>query len=61
MIGSWLGTFVATLIVVGLAMLGLGVGLLTLDRPLRGSCGRTGSACLCDPGNLPCDALEDPT
>jgi hypothetical protein len=34
MIGSWLGTFVVTLMAVAVAMLGLGVGLLIVGRPL---------------------------
>jgi hypothetical protein len=61
MIGPWLGTFVVTLIAVAVAMLGLGIGLLIVGRPLRSSCGGTGGACLCDPRNPPCDVLEEPT
>ena len=68
MIGPWFGTLVATLVAVALAMLGLGVGLLLVGRPLRGSCGGTGGACLCNPRsavfdsrNPDCDALEEPT
>lgn len=68
MIGPWLGTLVATLIAVALAMLDLGVGLLLVGRPLRGSCGGTNGACLCNPqsplcdSRSPhCDALEEST
>jgi hypothetical protein len=61
MTGPWLGTFVVTLIAVAVAMLGLGVGLLIMGRPLRGSCGGTGCDRLCDRPNPLCDALEEPT
>ena len=61
MIGPWLGTFVVTLIAVAVALLGLGVGLVLVGRPLRGSCGGTGGACPCDPRNPSCDPLEEPT
>jgi hypothetical protein len=61
MIGAWLSTLVVTFVALTVAMLGLGVGLLIVGRPLRGSCGVTGSVCLCDPRNPPCAVLEEPT
>ena len=60
MIGAWLGTFVVTLIAVAVAMLGLGVGLFIVGRPLRGSCGGTAGVCLCDLRNPRCTTLEEP-
>jgi hypothetical protein len=61
MMGPWLSTFVVTLIAVAVAMLGLGVGLLIVGRPLRSSCGGTAGACLCDSRNPRCNTLEEPT
>ena len=44
-----MATFVAAFAVFGLAVLGMALGLLLQGRRLRGSCGRTGEACLCSP------------
>jgi hypothetical protein len=43
-----MATFLATLIVFGLAMLAMAVGVLISGRRLRGSCGGVGEACRCD-------------
>jgi len=42
-------SFLAGLVVFGLAVTGLATGLLLQGRRLRGSCGRTGEDCLCSP------------
>jgi hypothetical protein len=44
-----MATFVAAAFVFGLAVLAMAVGALVQGRRLRGSCGRTGEACLCSP------------
>ena len=54
----WLGTLAVTLIAVAIAMLGLSLGLVLTYRPLRGSCGGAGGACLCHPRSRPGDALR---
>ena len=59
--GAWLGTVVAAVIGVAVAMFGLGLGLLLARPPLRGSCGGTGGPCLCDPGQRTCEAFGEPT
>jgi hypothetical protein len=56
--GVSLATFVATLLVFAAAMLALGFGLLLGRRPIRGSCGGAGGACLCDPRDRRCEASE---
>lgn len=40
-------TFVATLLIFGLAMIAMAVGVIFSNRELKGSCGGTGRACSC--------------
>lgn len=42
-------TFIATLVVIGLAMLAMAVGVMITGRALKGSCGGTGAGCPCTP------------
>ncbi len=44
---SWMPTMVATLLVVVIAMLALSLGLLLGRGQPRGTCGRSGGACVC--------------
>ena len=59
---AWIGTLVATLVTVALAMLALGVGLLFGRNGLApGSCGRlAGGPCACAPGAAVCAREETP-
>jgi len=59
MIGAWIGTLMATLLTVAVAMGCLSLGILFARAPLRGSCGGTGGQCCCDDRNRPCEALEE--
>jgi len=52
--------YIIVTIVVALAVLGLAVGVILRNRPIRGSCG--GLANLRDnDGNLMCEACDHPT
>lgn len=44
-----MATFIATVIVFGLAVLAMALGVLLQGRRLQGSCGGTGKACECSP------------
>ncbi|MDJ0851925.1 MAG: hypothetical protein QNK04_26405 [Myxococcota bacterium] len=44
-----MATFVATLIIMGLVILGMSIGVLVHGRRLQGSCGGAGKACQCSP------------
>ena len=44
-----LATFLATLVVFGLAILLMSLGVLIHGKRLQGSCGGTGKACSCTP------------
>lgn len=41
-------TFLATALVIGLAMIAMAVGVIFSNRTLRGSCGGTGRGCHCN-------------
>lgn len=57
---AWIGTLVATVVTVAIAMLALGLGLLFgRDGPEPGSCGRVaGGRCACTPGAAVCAREE---
>lgn len=44
-----MATFFATLVVVGLVVLGMSVGAIFQGKRLKGSCGGTGKDCECSP------------
>ncbi len=44
-----MATFLATLVVVGIVVLGMSLGAILQGRRLQGSCGGTGKACQCTP------------
>jgi len=45
-----MSTFLATLVLMGVVMLAMGVGAMVTGRRLRGSCGGVGGpACECEP------------
>ena len=55
---AWLGTFVPTLLVVGLAMLAMGVGMLFGRRAPAGRCGSP-AGCACDPRRRACRTPDE--
>jgi hypothetical protein len=44
-----MATFLASLVVFGLVVLGMSLGALVQGKRLQGSCGGTGKACTCGP------------
>ena len=44
-----MATFLASLVVFGLVVLGMSLGVLVQGRRLRGSCGGSGEDCQCSP------------
>jgi hypothetical protein len=56
-----MATVVLTIGIVGALMAGMAVGVIFSNKPLKGSCGGTGSACACEEAGTPgACALPEP-
>ena len=56
-------TVFLTIAIIATLMAGMAVGVIFSNKPLRGSCGGTGSACACEEAGTPgaCKLPAEPT